>query len=164
VGRDIRVTTHLGLVARAFGAKGMYYSGDRDIDVESSISKVNLRWGGDFIVKYIDKPLSLVKNWGNRGVRVHLTMYGLPIDEVIRDIRYMDKDVLVIVGGAKVPGVYYSISDYNVSVTNQPHSEIAALAIFLDRYYMGKELDLEFSGGKFKIVPSDKGKKILRRE
>ena len=162
--RDIRVTTHLGLVARAFGANGMYYSGDRDVEMESSILRVNERWGGDFKVKYIRKPLLLVKDWSNMGITVHLTMYGLPVDDVINDIRKVDKNILIIVGGAKVPGTYYSISDYNVSITNQPHSEIAALAIFLDRYYKGGEMNLEFPGAKFRVIPTSKGKKILRRK
>jgi tRNA (cytidine56-2'-O)-methyltransferase len=142
----------------------MYYSGDQDGDMEHSISKVNERWGGTFAVKYIYKPLSLVKGWRNRGITVHLTMYGLPIDDVIEDIRRTRRDILVIVGGPKVPGAYYSLSDYNVSITNQPHSEIAALAIFLDRYFEGRELNLEFPGGKLRVVPSDRGKKLLRMD
>ncbi|MCL2143761.1 MAG: tRNA (cytidine(56)-2'-O)-methyltransferase, partial [Methanomassiliicoccaceae archaeon] len=39
--------------------------------------------------------------------------------------------MLVIVGAEKVPPEVYERSDHNISVGNQPHSEIAALSIFL---------------------------------
>jgi tRNA (cytidine56-2'-O)-methyltransferase len=47
-----------------------------------------------------------------------------------------------------------------VSVGNQPHSECSALAIFLDRYFEGKELERDFDGAKIKIVPKERGKAI----
>jgi len=46
-----------------------------------------------------------------------------------------------------------------VSIGNQPHSEIAALAIFLDRLFEGKQLKQEFKG-KMKIVPSTNDKVV----
>jgi tRNA (cytidine56-2'-O)-methyltransferase len=45
-------------------------------------------------------------------------------------------------------------------VGNQPHSEIAALAIFLDRLFRGRQLGTEFAGGSLKIVPSERGKVV----
>ena len=51
-----------------------------------------------------------------------------------------DEDIMIIVGASKVPFEVYERADFNVSVGNQPHSEIAALAIFLDRYTEGKAL------------------------
>ena len=39
-------------------------------------------------------------------------------------------DILIIVGGSKVPGKVYKAADWNVSVTTQPHSEVSSLAIF----------------------------------
>jgi tRNA (cytidine56-2'-O)-methyltransferase len=54
----------------------------------------------------------------------------------------------------------YDLADWNVAVGNQPHSEVAALAILLDRLFEGKELRREFEGG-LKIVPSPFGKKVL---
>ena len=45
--RDKRITTHVGLVARAFGAEEMLLSG-RDSHVEESLADVAERWGGDF--------------------------------------------------------------------------------------------------------------------
>ncbi|NIS35916.1 MAG: tRNA (cytidine(56)-2'-O)-methyltransferase, partial [Actinobacteria bacterium] len=39
--------------------------------------------------------------------------------------------LLVVVGAAKVSFDVYEAADWNVAVTNQPHSEVAALAVFL---------------------------------
>jgi len=41
--RDKRVTTHLLLAARAFGAAGAIYSGEKDEKVEESLEKVMKR-------------------------------------------------------------------------------------------------------------------------
>ena len=64
-----------------------------------------------------------------------------------------------MIGGEKVPGEVYGLADYNIAVTNQPHSEVAALAVFLHEYFSGKELDKKFRG-RLKIVPQAAGKKI----
>jgi len=88
-------------------------------------------------------------------------MYGVKVNDVIEKIKSKEK-ILVIVGSEKVPKEVYEISDFNVSITNQPHSEIAALAIFLDRIFEGKEFDYEFPNAKMKIIPSEKGKKVMR--
>ncbi len=45
--RDKRITTHVGLVARAFGAEEMLLAG-RDAHVEESLADVTERWGGSF--------------------------------------------------------------------------------------------------------------------
>jgi tRNA (cytidine56-2'-O)-methyltransferase len=69
---------------------------------------------------------------------------------------------MILVGSQKVPGEFYSssVSDFNVSVGNQPHSECAALAVFLDRYFVGEELAKKFDDAKMKIVPSARGKEV----
>jgi len=59
-----------------------------------------------------------------------------------------------------MPGEVFKIADWNVSVTSQPMSEVAALAIFLDWYNDHREFDREFSGGQLRIVPSRNGKEI----
>ncbi|MEM1833024.1 MAG: tRNA (cytidine(56)-2'-O)-methyltransferase, partial [Desulfurococcaceae archaeon] len=92
----------------------------------------------------------------------HLTMYGINIDEVIDEISSLGKDILVIVGAEKVPGYIYRLADYNVAIGNQPHSEVAALAVFLDRFYGGKELYLNFQNAKVRIIPSTRGKRVVR--
>ena len=62
--------------------------------------------------------------------------------------------------GQKVPAEAYELADFNLGVTNQPHSEIAALAIFLDRYQKGKELERVWDGPN-KITPKKRGKDVV---
>ncbi|MFQ6105548.1 MAG: tRNA (cytidine(56)-2'-O)-methyltransferase [Candidatus Hydrothermarchaeaceae archaeon] len=154
-GRDKRITTHVGLVARAFGAEGMVMSTE-DRTVEESIRRVNERWGGNFFVESVDWK-EYMKSW--KGIIVHLTMYGMPVDEAVKELREVKKDMLVVVGSEKVPREIYEIADYNVAISSQPHSEVSALAVFLDRLTDGKWVKKEF-GGKLKIVPSRKCKKV----
>ena len=94
--RDARITTHVALVGRAFGAKGMYYSGDRDYKLENKVREVVELWGGDFKVIYVGDPVNFVKTWKNLGgVVIHLTMYGVNIDNKIDEIRNISKNLLV---------------------------------------------------------------------
>ena len=55
------------------------------------------------------------------------------------------------------------MADFNVSVGNQPHSEVAALAVFLDRISKGEWLGKKFNG-KMEIIPCNKGKKVVLKE
>jgi tRNA (cytidine56-2'-O)-methyltransferase len=162
VERDKRVSTHVGLVARAFGASGIIYAGDRDDEMMSSVIDVVDRWGGDgFEVSYTQSWRKIIGDWRvGGGCVVHLTMYGMPVDDVIELIRRC-RDILVIVGSEKVPREVYQLSDYNVSVGSQPHSEVAALAIFLDRLFQGRELKIIYTDAKIAIIPSPRGKVVL---
>jgi tRNA (cytidine56-2'-O)-methyltransferase len=155
--RDQRVTTHVGLTARALGARGMYLAAS-DKGVVESITDVAGRWGGEFFCQDNIKWRSCIREWkASGGVVVHLTMYGLNLPDVIGEIR-PHKKVLVIVGAEKVPGDIYGLADFNVAVTSQPHSEISSLALFLDHLAEGKDLALEFPGAQIKIIPSKAGK------
>ena len=157
--RDYRVTTHVALVARAFGAEKMLVVSSED-EIKKSIKEVNERWGSDFEVEEVSNWKSALEEWKNSGNKiVHLTMYGINVDDVIDEIKKDNKDLMIVIGAEKVPKELYDISDYNVSIGNQPHSEIAALAIFLDRLFEGKQLSQEFRG-KMNIVPSGKGKVV----
>lgn len=161
--RDKRVTTHVFLVARAFGAQGVFYSGKRDERIEASIRKVVELWGGSFSVEYVKDWIKKIREWQKSGGEIiHLTMYGLPLDEVIREIRESERDKLVVVGSEKVPRIMYEFADWNVSITSQPHSEIGALSVFLHELYMGREIRREFENAKIKIIPQAKGKKAIR--
>jgi len=161
--RDKRITTHVALVARAFGAHGFILSGVHDEKVVRSIRKVEEIWGGKLHVETGVDPYKYVKTWkANGGVVVHLTMYGINVDEVIDEIRSLNRDLLVVVGAEKVPRFFYEEADYNIAIGNQPHSEVAALAIFLDRFYKGRELYFTYPNAKLKIVPCKKGKVVVR--
>ncbi len=149
--RDKRVTTHCALVARAFGAEGIIYSGVKDPKFEETIHKVVGSWGGPFFVRYEKSWRKAIREF--KGKKAHLTMYGLPFEEV-----HIPKgNLLVIVGAEKVPGEVYSLADYNIAIGSQPHSEIAALAVFLYHISGVKE---EFDGARLRITPSIRGKKV----
>lgn len=163
--RDKRVTTHLFLAARAFGADGAFYSGQRDGKIERSVEKVKKTWGGSFGVEYTEDWKKLAKKWQeDGGEAVHLTVYGLPVQDVIEQIIASPKDKLILVGGAKVPGTVYELADWNVSVTSQPHSEVSALSVFLHELFEGKELSSNFENAWIEVVPQAKGKKTVTTE
>ena len=133
--RDERISTHCGLVARALGASEIIYAGEKDSGVLESINKINDRWGGPFSVSYEESWRSVVRKYKKKDYSiVHLTMYGIPIQTAIKKI-IKQKNVLAIIGSEKVPPEVYEEVDFNVAVTNQPHSEVAALAIFLHEYF-----------------------------
>ncbi|MEM2934828.1 MAG: tRNA (cytidine(56)-2'-O)-methyltransferase [Candidatus Thermoplasmatota archaeon] len=164
--RDKRITTHVALAARAFGADGVFID-RKDEELEERIRKVTERFGGNFFIESGVSWKEFIKEWN--GKIIHLTMYGERIEDVIEEIRKHD-DILVIVGSEKVPGEFYEIADYNVAIGNQPHSEVSSLAIFLHMLNKGEWMNKKFDG-IIKIIPSKKGKvlsydyiKILEKE
>jgi len=158
--RDKRITTHCALVSRAFGADKFYYSGIEDNVFEKSVSEVNKQWGGDFKTEYIKNPKKLITDF--KGIKIHLTMYGQKIVDAIEDIKQkIDENLIIVVGGPKVDRFYYESSDYNISITNQPHSEVAALAIILN-YINPTAIDGKiYENKKINIEPNKKGKKVI---
>ena len=154
--RDKRVTTHVALSSRALGAKGIYVDTE-DPKLEENIRSVVDRFGGDYTIKTGVTWREATKDF--KGKVVHLTMYGSRVDEVLPKIP-RDEDIMIIVGAEKVPAEVYQRADFNVSVGNQPHSEIAALAIFLDRFTEGKAL-YEDRNGKLTVVPNERGKTVV---
>ncbi len=166
--RDKRITTHVGLVARALGASGMILASE-DKGVERSIKEVTRRWGGDFFVQTDVKWREALKKWKKEGGKVcHLTMYGENILDVIEEIKKEAKKdkarIMVVVGAEKVPYDVFEAADWNIALSNQPHSEIAALALFLDYLQQGKELKTKFEHAKREIVPKRRGKEVRIRE
>ena len=156
--RDQRVTTHVGLTARALGAEGMYLA-EADNGVVQSITGVVNRWGGTFFCKDNMRWRRCIKDWKDGGgTVVHLTMYGLNLPDVMGEIREKE-DLLVIVGAEKVPGEIFGLADYNVAVTSQPHSEISSPAVFLDHFFSGTELANQYPDAQIRIIPSKAGKK-----
>jgi tRNA (cytidine56-2'-O)-methyltransferase len=156
--RDKRLSTHCGLVARAFGARKIIYSGQKDSGLEESISSVVRGWGGPFSIEHTESGRKVIKDW--KGKSVHLTVYGMPVQEKIRAIRKV-KNLLVVVGGEKVPPEVYQECDWNIQVSGQPHSEVAALAVFLHEYFQGKELGKRFRKAGKRVIPQERGKRII---
>ncbi|MBC7118650.1 MAG: tRNA (cytidine(56)-2'-O)-methyltransferase [Methanobacteriaceae archaeon] len=160
--RDARITTHVCLAARAFGASEVIISGEQDDKLIENVNDVTERWGGPFKVSYQKDWKKILKEW--KGEIIHLTMYGIPIQDIIKKIKESKNEKLIIVGGPRVPGEIFKIADFNVAVTNQPHSEVSALAVFLHMFFEGKELEKEFENPKIRIIPSKEGKKIVDGE
>jgi len=189
-GRDDRMTTHVGLTARALGADRVVFEPNASDAVETA-REVTDRFGGPFEASLAESPMGVLRDWD--GPVAHLTMYGLPVEETVTEVRAAlsvsaddasdddgdggeannvagdtpdDTDesdgdgLLVVVGAEKVPFEVYERADYNVGVTNQPHSEVAALAVFLDRLFEGDELDRTWADADRRVVPRAEGKRV----
>lgn len=159
--RDKRITTHCALVARAFGADKIIFSGEQDDAVLQSVSSLSKKWGGKFKASYESNWRKTIKAFKEKGVVVHLTMYGQPFNEVVSKIK--NKNALIVIGAEKVPREVYDLADYNVAIGNQPHSEVAALAVFLYELLDRTPLQKEFRGWQKKIVPLPRGKKVINK-
>ncbi|MBT4835528.1 tRNA (cytidine(56)-2'-O)-methyltransferase [Candidatus Woesearchaeota archaeon] len=150
ISRDKRISTHVALVARSFGASKIYYTGQKDGSYENSVERIVSEFGGNFSIEHVE---SYKKLFAGKTV-VHLTMYG----EDFLEVSDLKGDILIVVGGEKVPGEVYELADYNVGVTNQPHSEVAALGVFMD--HLVKSSYPTFKDGKVRVKPSTKGKEF----
>jgi tRNA (cytidine56-2'-O)-methyltransferase len=171
-GRDDRMTTHVGLTARALGADRVIFPDNAGQSAET-VRDITDRFGGPFAVELRDDQRAIVRGWD--GVVVHLTMYGERVQDVEGAVREAvglggadaaegpspPRDLLVVVGGEKVPWALYERADFNVGVTNQPHSEVAGLAVFLDRLFDGAELDREWTDADRRVVPEATGKTVV---
>ncbi|MGM0591055.1 MAG: tRNA (cytidine(56)-2'-O)-methyltransferase [Halobacteriota archaeon] len=162
-GRDDRMTTHIGLTARALGADRVVFVGETS-QSERTVRDITNRFGGPFDVSVADSFRPLLGEWD--GVVVHLTMYGERIQDVEEAVRtaHETQPVLVVVGAEKVPFEVYEAADWNLGVTNQPHSEVAALAVFLDRLFDGRELDREWRDAERRVVPRATGKRVVETD
>ena len=160
-GRDDRMTTHVGLTARALGADRVLFPPNAG-EAAATVTDITDRFGGPFTVEQSDRLTATVRNWD--GLVVHLTMYGERIQDVESAIRtgHREKNqpLLVVVGAEKVSFDVYEAADWNVAVTNQPHSEVAGLAVFLDRLFEGRELDRAWEDADRRVVPRETGKHV----
>jgi tRNA (cytidine56-2'-O)-methyltransferase len=128
-----------------------------DPNVERSLEGVRDRWGGSFAV--LPAPSWPAVVGAAAGPVVHLTMYGLPLARVLPRLRRA-RDVLLVVGGAKVPPKLYGAAHLNVSVGSQPHSEVAAVAVVL-RELLGIPGARAMAGARHRIVPTARGKTVV---
>lgn len=152
--RDKRVTTHICLTARALGASAVLV--DRpDPTLEQTVRGVVARFGGDFRIETGVEWRKVLRSWD--GPKVHLTMYGERVKAIEKIPRR--SNLLVLVGAEKVPPDAFRLADLNLAVGNQPHSEVAALAVFLDRYTQGSWTRKRLRG-KLTILPSARGKRM----
>jgi len=161
--RDDRVTTHVAMVARAFGASKIYMN-EVNPEIKDTLDKINKNWGGDFNIEFIESWKSVIKKRKSESVKIiHLTMYGENVNDVESSIQKED-EILIVVGAEKVPREVYEFADYNVAVGNQPHSEISALAVLLDRIQKGNQFTNTYQNAQRKIIPTKQGKNVIVNE
>ena len=161
--RDKRITSHLGLTARAFGADEVILAGEEDDSAIETWNSVSERFGGNLDCHFEPKPMNWLRRFADSGTVIHLTMYGEPWRKVTGEIP-KDKPAVIVVGGTKVPAEVFSIADHNVSIGNQPHSEVAALGVFMDSWLGPIEESSRFAGGQIEVVPSERGKRVVNLE
>ena len=58
--RDDRVTTHVALVARAFGASKIFMS-EVNPEIKDTLDKINDNWGGNFSIEFIENWRPILK-------------------------------------------------------------------------------------------------------
>ncbi len=157
--RDKRVTTHVALTAMALGASGITLSGEEDPGVLRSVQEARDRWAPGFEVRYRRSWREVIQEARSSGCAVvHLTMYGIELRHLLDGLRALiaSRGVLVVVGAEKVPREVYEMADLNVAVTHLPHSEVAALAVFL-REALGP-----LAARPSPVLPQVRGKLYLR--
>ena len=161
IARDKRITTHVALVARTFGADHIYIT-TKDQTIEDNLQSIAKRWGNTtFHIQTGVKAKQIINNWN--GTIIHLTMYGQQLKDAMPTID-KTQDTPIIIGAEKVPAYIYQEADINVAVGNQPHSEVAALAIFLDRLTDGTWENTTHHDGALYIEPNPKGKTVKKTE
>lgn len=159
--RDKRITSHLGLTARAMGAAHFVLCGEADDKVLETLRDVSDTFGGDFSSEYRRGALSWLRGFkADGGTIVHLTMYGEPHDAVAPTVD-ISSPIAVVVGGAKVPGEVFKLADHNVAVGHQPHSEVAALALFMDALMGGVAAPDHFAGARLEVRGHPSGKVVI---
>ena len=132
------------------------YLHPRDDALAERIAAVSHRWGGDFAVVPVDDWKSLIRTFP--GAVVHLTMYGLPLGSRLPRLARR-RQVLLVVGGAKVPPELYRRATFNIAVGHQPHSEVAAVAVMLERL-LGVPKPVRPGGAPLRVVPTARGKRV----
>ena len=153
--RDQRITTHVALTARAYGCNSFMYTGDKDMKLEETLKKVSQDFGGNFSIMHIQNAKKYMRSW--QGLVIHLSMYGEKHNLTLNEIKTgKEKNILLVVGGSKVPFEIYKIADYNCAIGFQPHSEVAAIAIFLNELMGSENLYQVYNEAKIIIKPGKK--------
>jgi tRNA (cytidine56-2'-O)-methyltransferase len=158
--RDRRLTTHVCLTARAFGADAVLVDAG-DPRVEETVEDVVERFGGPFELEMGVPAAGRMR--AHDGPVVHLTMYGEPMGEVLPGLEgapAVPQDLMVAVGAGKVGTEVYEAADRNAAVGHQPHSEVAALAVFLHALRGEDALREDFEGAEVRVAPQADGKQL----
>jgi tRNA (cytidine56-2'-O)-methyltransferase len=151
----------LCLASRALGASEITFIGKRDQRLVNYVGTINRDWGGKFRVSFA-KDLNEVMKKSEKAIKVYLTRYGAPLQEKDNMIRTY-KNIILIITPKNIPKLH-KISDFNISVTSQPHCGVAAIAVFLHEYYKGRELAMHFENAKYKLAEGEMQTKILKKQ
>jgi tRNA (cytidine56-2'-O)-methyltransferase len=141
----------LCLAARAFGAHEVTFTTTKNSKLANQFKAVNRNWGGDFSVSFVKDWKAFLKSKKNYKM-IYLTRYGIPIDKVKYALKTYKNIMLLVTLTENVKNAY-KMSDFNVSITTQPHCSTAAIAVFLHTFYEGRELAMHFENAKYKVVP-----------
>lgn len=139
------------LAARAFGAANVTFVGKKSPKIDRYFKALNRKWGGSFAVSFTNDWEGYLADKKNYKT-IYLTRYGTPISKVEYSLKTY-KNILVIVTLSESIKSLYNMSDFNVSISTQPHCAAAAIAVFLHTFYQGRELAMHFENAQLKVVP-----------
>ncbi|EQD48684.1 tRNA 2'-O-methylase [mine drainage metagenome] len=148
----------LCLIARAFGASGIVFtSEDKRLESKSQrfCKDICDKWGGKFSVSFTANWKSYLREKRNYKT-IYLTRYGIPMKQMEYTIRTY-KNVLAIVSFSEKIKELYTIADFNISITSQPHTTASSITALLRTYYHDRELSMHFENAKYKIIPEQHG-------
>ena len=59
--------------------------------------------------------------------------YGKNLPDVEKEIKSLKRksNIIIVIGSEKIPSDLLYLSTINIAISNQPHSEVAALAVIL---------------------------------
>lgn len=150
----------LCLTSRALGASEITFIGKKDPRLIRYVNSINRKWGGTFRVSFAKNLNEILKN-SEKAIKVYLTKFGVPLQSKDNMIRTY-KNIILITTTKDIPNIH-KITDFNISVTSQPHCDTAAIAIFLHEYYKGRELAMHFENAKYKLVEGEEKTRHLRK-
>lgn len=142
------------MAARAFGASNVTFVSKKNPKLIRHFKTLNRKWGGNFSVEFTNNWREHVRSKKNYKV-VYLTRYGIPINKIEYSLKTY-KNILVIVTVTETAKKLMDISDFNVSITSQPHAAASAVALFLHHFFEGRELALHFENAEYKVVPEER--------
>jgi len=139
--------------ARAFGASNIILNDKRNERLVRHAKNLCNKWGGVFDIYFTDDWRKVLKKKRNYK-SVYLTRFGMPINSKLSMIKTY-KNLILIVTMNETYKPVFECSDFNVSITPQPHTNASAIATFLYSFYTGRELALRFKNAKLKVMPSE---------
>lgn len=116
---------------------------------------ISSKWGGNFSIEFQDDYRTVLRSSSNYK-KVYLTRYGTPMQNVLYTMKTY-RNLLLIVTDTEAVTSMFSNADFCISITDQPHSTSAAIAVFLHAFFSGRELAMHFENARYKVIPSERG-------